>query len=222
MTSDKRPRPTKRGAAPEPEAEDDATGADAEPVSRRVVSDARTMRALAHPVRLALLEAIGREGELTATRAAEMLDESPGNMSWHLQTLAKYGYVEEAGGGKGRSRPWRISSVSNRFQTTAEDPEADAAGEALETTAVDQAYSRLRTWFTRRASYPRQWREAAFTADAIGYVTAEEMSALADEVGELFARYQDRVLNKQLRPADAEPVKLVAFGHPIPPTPTGN
>jgi hypothetical protein len=33
-----------------------------------------------------------------------MLDESPGNMSWHLQTLAKYGYVEEAGGGKGYSR----------------------------------------------------------------------------------------------------------------------
>ena len=102
------------------------------------------MRALAHPVRLALLEAIGREGELTATRAAEMLDESPGNMSWHLQTLARYGYVEEAGGGKGRSRPWRLASVSNRFQTTAEDPEANAAGEALESIFADQAYSRLR------------------------------------------------------------------------------
>jgi hypothetical protein len=38
----------------------------------------------------------------------------------------------------------------------------------------------------------------------------------------LFAHYRDRVLNKQLRPADAQPVKLVAFGHPIPPTPTGN
>ena len=180
------------------------------------------MRALAHPVRIALLEAIGREGELTATRAAEMLDESPGNMSWHLQTLAKYGYIEEAGGGKGRSRPWRLASVSNRFETTTEDPETHAAGDALESTFADQAYSRLRTWFARRASYPLTWRNAAFTADSIGYLTAEEMSAVGDEIAELFGRYRDRVVNKELRPADAQPVKLVAFGHPIPPTPTGN
>jgi DNA-binding transcriptional ArsR family regulator len=210
MTSDGRSRP------------DDAAKVEREPATQRVVSDARTMRALAHPVRLALLEAIGREGELTATHAAEMLDESPGNMSWHLQTLARYGYVEEAGGGKGRSRPWRLASVSNRFETTAEDPEADAAGDALESTFADQAYSRLRSWFARRASYPHQWRTAAFTLDSIGYLTAEEMSTLGDEIAELYARYRDRVVNKDLRPADAEPVKLVAFGHPIPPTPTGN
>jgi DNA-binding transcriptional ArsR family regulator len=220
MTPDKRARPAKGDG--EPAAADDGPKHAYEPVPRRIVSDARAMRALAHPVRIALLEAIGREGELTATRAAEMLDESPGNMSWHLQTLAKYGYVEEAGGGKGRSRPWRLASISNRFETTAEDPEAHAAGDALESTFADQAFARLRTWFARRASYPHKWRSAAFTANSIGYLTAEEMSTLGDEIAELFGRYRDRVVNKELRPADAEPVKLVAFGHPIPPTPTGN
>jgi DNA-binding transcriptional ArsR family regulator len=192
------------------------------PAERRLISDPRTMRALAHPVRLALLETLGREGELTATRAAEMLDESPGNMSWHLQTLAKYGYVEEAGGGKGRSRPWRIASVSNRLRAGAEDREAEAAGEAVESIATDRAYSRLRQWWSRRASYGHAWRDAAFTADAIGYLTAEEMSELGDQIAELFGRYQDRVLDKRLRPADAEPVELVAYGHPIPPTASGN
>jgi DNA-binding transcriptional ArsR family regulator len=221
MTS-KRSRSTKRGVAPDDAPIDDAAEVAPEPVPRRIVSDARTMRALAHPVRIALLEAIGREGELTASQAAELLDESPGNMSWHLQTLAKYGYVEEAGGGKGRSRPWRIASVSNRFQTTAEDPEANAAGDALESTFADRSYARLRTWFAQRASYPRQWRDASFTADSIGYLTAEEMSELGDEIADLFGRYRDRVINKELRPPDAEPVKLVAYGHPIPPTPTGN
>jgi DNA-binding transcriptional ArsR family regulator len=219
MTPSKRSRPAKGG---EPADVNDAPENAYEPVPRRIVTDARAMRALAHPVRIALLEAIGREGELTASRAAEMLDESPGNMSWHLQTLAKYGYVEEAGGGKGRSRPWRLASVTNRFETTAEDPEVHAAGDALESTFADQAYSRLRTWFARRASYSLKWRNAAFTADSIGYLTAEEMSTVADEIAELFGRYRDRVINKELRPADAEPVKLVAFGHPIPPTPTGN
>jgi DNA-binding transcriptional ArsR family regulator len=222
MTTPRRPRTATPAATPDHTPVGETAPAAHEPVPRRVVSDARTMRALAHPVRIALLEAIGREGELTATRASEILDESPGNMSWHLQTLAKYGYVEEAGGGKGRSRPWRIASVSNRFQTIADDPEASAAGEALESTFADRAYSRLRTWFARRASYSNAWRDAAFTADSIGYLTADEMAALGDEISELFARYRDRVVDQRLRPADAEPVKLVAYGHPIPPTPSGN
>jgi DNA-binding transcriptional ArsR family regulator len=222
MTSSRRPRSAKRAVTRNQQAGSDAARTANEPVTRRVVSDARTMRALAHPVRLALLEAIGREGELTATRAAEMLDQSPGNMSWHLQMLARYGYIEETGSGKGRSRPWRIASVSNRFRTSADDPEADAAGEALESIAADEAYARLRAWFARRASYPFEWRDSAFTADSIGYLTAEEMSKLGDEIADLFSRYQDRILNKELRPADAQPVKLTAFAHPIPPTPTGN
>src|SRR6201985_3941873 len=80
---------------------------DSEP-ARRLITEARTMRALAYPLRVALLEAIRRDGEITASRAADLLDESPGNMSWHLQTLAKYGFVEETGEGRGRSRPWRL------------------------------------------------------------------------------------------------------------------
>jgi len=192
------------------------------PEEFRQISDPRTMRALAHPVRIALLELLGREGQLTASAAAELLDDSPGNMSWHLQTLAKYGYVEEAGGGKGRSRPWRIASVSNRFRTSSEDPEFDAAGEALESTFADRAFTRLRQWWGRRATYPFAWRDAAFVSDSIGYLTAEEMAELGEEIASLFLRYRDRVLNKDLRPAGAEPTQLIAFGHPIPPTPAGN
>ena len=221
MTAKRTPRPAK-AARSDNEAAADATKRADGPAERRVITDPRTMRALAHPVRIALLEALGREGELTATRAAEMLDESPGNMSWHLQTLAKYGYVEETGGGKGRSRPWRIAAVSNRFKTATEDPEIEAAGEALESTFADRAYSRLREWWARRASYPYVWRDAAFSSDSLGYLTAEELSEIGEEVSQLFGRYRDRLKNKRLRPAEARPVKLVAFGHPLPPTPSGN
>jgi DNA-binding transcriptional ArsR family regulator len=217
----KKASPTKSAQPRNAAAPDNAEGTDS-PLKRRVITDPRTIRALAHPVRLALLEALLREGELTATRAAELLDESPGNMSWHLQTLAKYGYVEEAGGGKGRSRPWRVSSDSNRFQTAREDPQSASAGDALESIFADRSYSRLREWWGRRASYSQAWRDSAFTVDSIGYLTAEEMAALGDEIAELLGRYRDRGRNKELRPVDAEPVKLVAFGHPIPPSPSGN
>jgi DNA-binding transcriptional ArsR family regulator len=220
MTAKRPSRPEKVTPAPDqaPVDREDTEGRS----GRRVITDPRTMRALAHPVRIALLEALGREGELTASRAAEMLDESPGNMSWHLQTLAKYGYIEETGGGKGRSRPWRIASVSNRFQTATEDPEIEAAGEALESTFAERAYSQLREWWSRRSSYPYAWREAAFTSDSLGYLTAEEMAEIGEEIAELYGRYRDRILDKQRRPDDARPVRLVAFGHPLPPTPSGN
>ncbi|HEX3978028.1 MAG TPA: helix-turn-helix domain-containing protein [Solirubrobacteraceae bacterium] len=192
------------------------------PARRQVVTDARAMRALAHPLRVALLEAMRRDGEITATRAAELLGESPGNMSWHLQTLAKYGFVEETGQGRGRSRPWRVTSESRSFETgTTADPEAATAGEALERTFADRAYSQMREWWSRRLAYPVKWRRAAFTADTVRYLTAPELAAMLDEIQAIYDRYADRK-DKRCRPADALPVHLHAHGHPLPPTPSGN
>ena len=67
------------------------------------VRDPKAMRALAHPLRMQLIEAIGQSDTrtLTATQASELLGESPANCAFHLRTLAKYGFVEEAGGGRG-------------------------------------------------------------------------------------------------------------------------
>ena len=81
------------------------------------LTDPKAIRALAHPVRMALLEALGHAGTLTATQASEMLGESPANCAFHLRTLAKYGFVEEAGGGRGRERPWRQTYDGMSWQT---------------------------------------------------------------------------------------------------------
>jgi DNA-binding transcriptional ArsR family regulator len=180
------------------------------------------MRALAHPLRVALLEALAREGSLTATQAAELLGDSPGNMSWHLQTLAKYGFVEEAGGGRGRSRPWRAVSAVHNFETASGDTEASTAGGALELTLLERSYQRLREWLSSRRSYSIEWREAAFSNLVLTYVTAEEMRDLDDDIAALMLRYKDRTQDKAKRPTGALPVQLVALGHPLAPTPSGN
>ncbi len=187
----------------------------------RQISDAQTMRALAHPTRIALLDLMRRDGEITASRAAELLDDSPGNMSWHLQTLAKYGFVEESGNAKGRSRPWRIASVRNRFIVSADNPEAFAAGDALLTQYIDRAVTMQRQWLAIHHTYSKEWQDAAFLSNSISYLTAEELAELSTEVSEVFARHTDR-LDKQNRPADTLPVQLTAFGHPLPPTASGN
>ena len=188
---------------------------------RDVITDARAMRALAHPVRVALLEAVRRDGEITATRAAELLDESPGNMSWHLQTLAKYGFVEETGEGRGRSRPWRVTSASRRFEADDEQPETEIAGEALALTFLDRAVAQAREWLSRRLTYPAKWRRAAIMTDSVKYLTAAELAAVMEEIIAIHDRYADRD-DKANRPADALPVHLYAHGHPLPPTPAGN
>src|SRR5215469_3040060 len=98
------------------------------------VRDPKAMRALAHPLRMQLIEAIGQSdtGTLTATQASELLGESPANCAFHLRTLAKYGFVEEAGGGRGRERPWRLRYRSLSWQTLQDDPQAARAAEALD------------------------------------------------------------------------------------------
>src|ERR1700750_2527894 len=95
----------------------------------REVTDPRAMRALAHPVRLALIEALA-ERPLTATEAGERVGESPANASFHLRQLAKYGFVEEAEGGTGRPRPRKLRHLGFRFSDLQADPEAARAGRA--------------------------------------------------------------------------------------------
>jgi len=68
------------------------------------LTDPKALRALAHPIRLALIGLLRTQGPLTATRAAELLGESSASTSFHLRQLSKYGLAEEAGGGQGRER----------------------------------------------------------------------------------------------------------------------
>ena len=191
------------------------------PQPPQVITDARAMRAMAHPLRVQLMELIVRDGEITATRAAELLGESPGNMSWHLQTLAKYGFVEEAGDGRGRRRPWRLTSDSLSFETGTADDGPAAAGEALERTFAERTYAQLREWWSRSATYPRKWRRAAFMTDSVTYLTAPELRAILDEIQAIHDRYRGRDDVGQ-RPPGALPVRLHAHAHPLPPTASGN
>ena len=64
------------------------------------LTDPRALRAYAHPTRLALMGLLRRAGPMTATQAGERIGESAASCSFHLRQLAKFGLVEEAGGGR--------------------------------------------------------------------------------------------------------------------------
>jgi DNA-binding transcriptional ArsR family regulator len=182
----------------------------------REVSDVRTLRALAHPVRIALIEELTISGPMTATEAAEGIAESPTTCSFHLRQLAKYGFVEEAGGGKGRSRPWKMTSVGMSLTSSPEDPEVQLATNAVAQMFRERQFARYRTWLETRHVFPPAWRKAAPDSQILFYLTAEELQELSDELDRLLLpRFMDRITDPGRRPAGSVPVEMMVLAYPI-------
>lgn len=78
--------------------------------------DPRTLRGLAHPLRVQLLTKLRADGPATASQLAAALGESSGATSYHLRQLASYGFIEDAPEhGKGRERWWKAVYQSLLF-----------------------------------------------------------------------------------------------------------
>ena len=183
----------------------------------RELTDPRAMRAITHPVRLALLEALAIEGPLTATKAGELIGESPTTCSFHFRQLAKYGFVEEAGGGPGRLRPWRLTHLGMRFSDIQEDPEAAIAARALDRTLRERYFARLQEFYDSRGSYPREWQEVTGGSEFLLWVTPDEVRAIDQEITEILMRHHGRLADPALRPPGSLPVEVLLFGYPVRP-----
>ena len=57
------------------------------------VRDARSLRALAHPLRQKLLGILRTDGAHSAGQLSALVDEAPGIVSYDPGTLAEYGFV---------------------------------------------------------------------------------------------------------------------------------
>jgi DNA-binding transcriptional ArsR family regulator len=190
----------------------------------RQVDDPKALRALAHPTRVALLEQLTLSGgTLTATQASELVDESPTNCAFHLRTLAKYGYVEQAEGGKGRERPWRLAHLGMGFDDDEDGEGGDGEGGdgakgpaagALRRMISQYHFDRIRAFDAARHTLPAAVREMAGGWDTFWYVTPEEMKELHERIGELVMLYRDR-FDPARRPAGSVPVQAVIYLTPL-------
>lgn len=179
------------------------------------LTDPKAMRALAHPVRMSLLELLSAAGTLTATQASELLGESPANCAFHLRTLAKYGFVREAGGGRGRERPWETVSIAVHLSTHQEDPGASMTAGMLQRVWLDRLFERARNVLNSTDALPDAWRNAHEASQTVGFLTPEETKELADEVLGILHRYKDRRDDPSRRPDGALPVELLFFAYPL-------
>jgi predicted transcriptional regulator len=176
------------------------------------IDSTRALRALAHPVRLDLLEALAVHGPLTATAAGELVGESPANCSWHLRQLAKYGFIEEDPSAHGRQRPWRRTAEGLAWSHSDTDPASAAAARALTEVFVDREFSRVKE--AMAAPEPEGWVDAAIATQTIGWLTADELRELDAEVFALLTKHRGRVHDPELRPTGARPVRMLALAVP--------
>lgn len=189
------------------------------PPTELKITDPRTLRAYAHPLRMSLLGLLRREGPMTATRAAAELGQDVPGCSFHLRQLAKYGFVERAPAADSRERPWRATAQTTTWDDDSNDPAVRAATDQLNGVMLGQYLRRAEEYLARRGTEPVAWRAAAGFGDDLLYLTAPELAELKAEVDLLFARYAGRNTEPSARPAGSRAVHLVQLAIPLSPVP---
>ncbi|MDQ3454954.1 MAG: helix-turn-helix domain-containing protein [Actinomycetota bacterium] len=188
------------------------------PTPPRQVNDIASLRALAHPVRVSLIEALAVHGSLTATQASDLVGESPSNCSFHLRQLARFGLIEQAEP-VGRERPWQIAAGGISVDTDAMvDAEFSAAAAAVNEMWIARQAAAETDWVRRSGHEDRSWQLAAFSEFTVRWLTVEELAELQREVDQLVRRYGER-RDPATRPPGARPIRMNVSGFPVgPPT----
>lgn len=179
------------------------------------LTDARQMRAVAHPTRLALIGLLRREGPLTATQAGEHLGESSGSMSFHLRQLAKYGLVEETGEGTGRQKPWRATAQFTSWSATPADPELAEATAQFSRVIAARYAALTQAWIDRQAYEPDAWKEASQFGDTFLWLTPGELARLGEQLTALLEPYDARMAGADERPAGSRLVSWLHLAFPL-------
>lgn len=172
------------------------------------------MRALAHPTRIALIEALRMHDTLTATEASALIGETPTNCAFHLRALARFGFVEEVGGGRGRRRPWRALDVPLAFSDIQDDEQSSAAARALSDVLIRHWLDRLQTAQAARHTEPAVWQEALGGSQAVVHATVEELREMVADIRAVLGRYDHRLHDAAARPEGSRPVELLLFAQP--------
>lgn len=152
--------------------------------------DAKSLRGLAHPVRVQMLGLLRTEGPATATRLAARLGLNSGATSYHLRQLAAHGFVVEATDlGSGRDRWWRAAHRSTWYDMRAAADDAEAGDTYLRSVARIYADTLLRA-VDERATLPQEWQDVSTMSDFVLQLTPAEADRLSAQILEVLRPYR--------------------------------
>ncbi|MFI7386305.1 ArsR/SmtB family transcription factor [Streptomyces sp. NPDC049813] len=159
------------------------------PPPRRQITDPRQLRALAHPLRLALLQYLMAVGPRTASECAAEVGASASNISWHLRHLARFGLVEPADAADRRERPWRAAQIGLDFGEMSADPATMAEQDALIAAGLAEEEQLTRRFLARRDTLAPEWLAAARLDTYVLRATPQEARELTEKIDALIRPY---------------------------------
>jgi DNA-binding transcriptional ArsR family regulator len=157
------------------------------------VDDPRNIRALAHPARLAIIDALTTGEELTATQCAELTGLSPSATAYHLKLLERYGLAETARlRPDRRERPWRATGRQIQADLNTSTPAGASAAAAVVAAHIDMTRAMAVEFTAAGHAEPDEWRDAAGLSITDLWLTVEEVQRVVDQLGAVLDQYRGR------------------------------
>lgn len=159
-----------------------------DPFENAAVLDARSLRGLAHPLRMRVYQLL-QKAPATGKVVAEKLGISSASASYHLRQLETYGFIsEDPELGTSRERWWRVDSQGFRLPERL-DTEAPELTTALRHAIAAGWSERLGAAVNQWSAQPEGWREAQFMSDRTLTLTLEQAESLRAELIEVLNRH---------------------------------
>ena len=191
----------------------------AEPVDTRSDRklDLESLKGLAHPLRIQILDTLSTYGAFTASGLAERLGESSGATSYHLRQLERHGFVREVEGrGTGRERWWE--RVPGGITLTTHELATSEAGRAASQTVLRQwerARSELLADFVQHGydTLTPEWADSSTVSTVNVRLTPEQLKSVTEEWERFAARVLDKYRGKN--PEGSRPVQVHFNAFPV-------
>jgi DNA-binding transcriptional ArsR family regulator len=157
------------------------------------IRDPAVLKAVTHPLRLRLYELLSVLGPATVGTLAGRCDAAPGQVSFHLRTLARHGFVEPAPdcSSDGRQSWWRAVAGGVSFRVS--DLPARAADAAIDQLLRDH-FERIAEYRADPDRYGPAWRNAELGTDARLRMSPAELAEFEREIGAVVRRWVERTL----------------------------
>jgi DNA-binding transcriptional ArsR family regulator len=150
------------------------------------------LRALGHPLRLRILEALNEGAELSNRELATQLGVDPGHLHFHVRLLHRAGLIERGRTTGGREKPYRAAASALRLAPDLLDGAGDERAAHLD-------------------SVERAWRTFA-TGGSFGSAQLT-VRVTADQLAELVRDFRRRAAALEQKNG-VEPLVVTLFSHP--------
>lgn len=175
---------------------------------------AESLKAFAHPLRMALYSELQRSGPATASSLARALGESSGQTSYHLRQLERHGFVEDDPAHTGgRERWWRPVGFRLTDPDLMGDPSTGRAVSTVIGQVIAERTATLTSWLEHLE--PNLDASGGQLSTSTIALSPAEADALTEELLALIERHSEAAKQRP-RPADAKRYRIYTDIIPLP------